>query len=261
MILLGAACGVGDPVLTIAACLSYRSPFLVVGPKLRMAAAKARGLFALDSFSDHITVWRCYLQWRLAGDGGGPPAQQAFCRTHFLSHATLTMIDRIKVQLTSSLAEMGIRGPEPKGGQVQGQGQGQGQGALKKGGQAGPGEPGIELDTSFAQAVVAASLEPNIASINYLRKAGKNGGPSKTVHRFFTPEAQENLKIHPSSCNGQKPASFAFPGKFLVYFELVRTSQLFARETAVRILRSLLLLQYLSARIKKKSRTASFGVL
>ena len=68
LMLFGAIFRCLDAALTIAACLSYRSPFL--SPfRDRDAANKARLSFSIGN-SDQLTQWRAYKGWAAAAQAG-----------------------------------------------------------------------------------------------------------------------------------------------------------------------------------------------
>jgi len=76
------------PVLTIAAGLAHRDPFVLPVDR-KHAADEARRALARGAFSDHVALLNAYDGWAGAGRGAG---QREFCWRNFLSHTTLEMM-------------------------------------------------------------------------------------------------------------------------------------------------------------------------
>lgn len=105
LMLFGAMFRCLDAALTIAACLSYRSPFL--SPfKEREAANKARNRF-LTGNSDQLTAYRAYKAWATAA-GAGQQAGWVFSQENFLGQKTMQMISQMKHQFVELLASIGF---------------------------------------------------------------------------------------------------------------------------------------------------------
>ena len=92
-----------DPVLTIAATVSAKSPFL--SPfECRDAADEAKQRFAADD-SDLLAMLNAYLEWKaIQGDRGGgrdgyrrqtQREEERFCHDNFLSLHSLQLIDQV----------------------------------------------------------------------------------------------------------------------------------------------------------------------
>jgi len=98
-----------DPVLTVVAALSDRSPFRPIIPSMmdeetRSAMEAARAKFAWGQ-SDHLAVVRAYNGWR---DCGTYSEKKAFAEEHFLSNDTLRTMDETRHELAGALADMGF---------------------------------------------------------------------------------------------------------------------------------------------------------
>ena len=106
--LLGAMFGVTDDALTIAATLSYRSPFLSPMAK-RDEADRAKMGFATAQ-SDHLTTLNAYKQV----DTMGHATRYDFCRDHFLSIKTMQTIASLKRQFLELLSAAGFVRPNLK---------------------------------------------------------------------------------------------------------------------------------------------------
>ena len=84
-----------DPISSIAAGLSFKSPFYSVMGK-EESCDKAKCTFSNDS--DQLAVANAVFQWKLQKNN-----QRKFCYENFLSHSTLVMLDRMKIQFCQSL--------------------------------------------------------------------------------------------------------------------------------------------------------------
>ena len=104
LILLGAMFGVANDALTIAATLSYRSPFQAPISK-REEADRAKMSFATAQ-SDHLTIVNAYNSVDSMGH-----ARFSFCRENFLSIKTLQTIAGLKRQFLELLSASGFVRP------------------------------------------------------------------------------------------------------------------------------------------------------
>ncbi|MCJ1466553.1 hypothetical protein MMC07_005173 [Pseudocyphellaria aurata] len=104
LILLGTIYQCLDAALSIAAILSSKSPFSApLGA--RSQAELARMAFKKGD-SDLLTVYNAYCAWRRVCINGGSEVQ--FCSKNFLSQQTLSNIEDLKAQLTTSLIDAGF---------------------------------------------------------------------------------------------------------------------------------------------------------
>ena len=105
LMLFGAIFRCLDAALTIAACLSYRTPFL--SPfKEREAANKARLRFFTGN-SDQLTTYKAYRAWAVAA-ANGQQSGWVFSQENFLGQKTLQMISQMKHQFVELLASIGF---------------------------------------------------------------------------------------------------------------------------------------------------------
>lgn len=104
MLIMGSVFGCLDPVLTIAAGLAVRDPFLTPMDKKELAE-EARSSFAGNDSSDHIALVRAYEGWQEAmGRGSG----YDYCWKNFLSLQTLQGMSSLRRQFSSVLTEAGF---------------------------------------------------------------------------------------------------------------------------------------------------------
>ena len=92
-----------DPVLAIAAIMSFRSPFNAPMDK-RDAANLVKRQMALGK-SDHLSLLRAYYGWLQARE---MRQEREFCRKRFLSVQTLRMIHEMKSDFLKQLVEIGF---------------------------------------------------------------------------------------------------------------------------------------------------------
>ncbi|KAF9429911.1 hypothetical protein BGZ94_009026 [Podila epigama] len=105
MILFGSIFKCLDPILTIAAMLSFKSPFVTpFGAEDEADAAKSRFKIA---DSDMLTWYNAYLGWRQAYQTK-PNKISDYCRKNFLSHQNLTMMEDMKKQFLGFLVGTGF---------------------------------------------------------------------------------------------------------------------------------------------------------
>lgn len=115
MILFGAIFRCLDPILTIAAALSYKSPFVRPFGK-EDEADIARSRFKVHN-SDFLTIYNAYSAWRkqiieLQAKSQSSSSVfrklRAFCKENFLSEQNLEMIEDMKQQYFGLLVSIGF---------------------------------------------------------------------------------------------------------------------------------------------------------
>ena len=109
MLLLGAAMGVFDPLCTLAAALSGKSPFVKPMPHQMIEARRAQGQFDLGKNSDHFAVLELYGQWSRA------PRRSDFAFQNWADHMVLNHIERMRSQLRNLLNHSGFLKKAPAG--------------------------------------------------------------------------------------------------------------------------------------------------
>ncbi|KAG1404697.1 hypothetical protein G6F60_004143 [Rhizopus arrhizus] len=111
MILFGAIFRCLDPILTIAAALSFKSPFVRPFGK-EYEADRARARFECNN-SDFLTVYQAYEVWRdelmsVRGKPGWIRKMHEFCKENYLSHQNLETIEEMKRQFLGLLISIGF---------------------------------------------------------------------------------------------------------------------------------------------------------
>ncbi|KAG5510510.1 hypothetical protein JKF63_06807 [Porcisia hertigi] len=235
MIIHGALLQCIDPVLTMAACLATRSPFLA-SVDVRQEVVNMRRAFAGETLSDQLSAWFAYNRWSSVLHQKGTAAACKVCRDCYLSPATLKQIESTKRQYERYLYEAGFLdkvsvskiSPNkfifPTFTTLDDR-------VFEAGGQHFNEN---STSTRCILACLVAGLYPNIAHIRVPRghRGGGGGGGSyggRHAVKFFTFDGSECL-VHPSSVAG-KETSFSSP--LLVYVDKVKTTFTFLREVSL----------------------------
>ncbi|MEE6501081.1 hypothetical protein FKM82_004056 [Ascaphus truei] len=106
MILFGALFCCLDPVLTIAASLSFKDPFVIPLGKEKVADAR-RKVLSKNTKSDHLTVVNAFVGWEEA-KWRGARAERDYCWDNFLSTNSLKMLSNMKGQFAEHLLGVGF---------------------------------------------------------------------------------------------------------------------------------------------------------
>ncbi|XP_060764891.1 ATP-dependent RNA helicase DHX29 isoform X2 [Neoarius graeffei] len=105
MLIFGAILGCLDPVATIAAAMSEKSPFST--PMNRKEEANlARDALATAN-SDHLTIYNAYQGWKKVSRDG-LRAEMSYCRKHFLNRTALITIESVKQELIRMVQQTGL---------------------------------------------------------------------------------------------------------------------------------------------------------
>ena len=186
-----------EPVLTICALLSGRSPF-TMPLKQQAAADRAKRALAGGQRSDHAALLNAFTGWRQAercGQGA------AFCWEHFLSNSTLRMAADIREQFRGLLSGAGLLSDDGHGG-------------------GGGGGRGRDDDNRHSErwgvvsACLVAGLFPNIVRVDV--RLGQRVKP-----KFWTVE-NGLLKLHPASVNASVDSD-GWQHRWLTYSDKQRT--------------------------------------
>lgn len=242
LILLGSVFGdrVLDHALTIAAALTLGSPFLRPWEK-REEADKVRCRFAERlageqvGASDHLGTLLAYCE----ADSLRFGERMGYCRENMLGSRSLQSMGALKRQLLEHLSSAGFvrQGLRAKDAEAYGRRDGSDgvRAALQS--QMAWGSPSASTprpeEVPLLAALLCAALFPQVARISLpkvssrRKKAGKGQDPQHMKIYVQVAGEEERAKIHPSSVASR--ASKAMTG-FLVYHELVKTTQLYIRD-------------------------------
>eukprot|EP00850_Spirogloea_muscicola_P008113 SM000042S15380 [mRNA] locus=s42:611728:619499:- [translate_table: standard] len=191
MLIMGAVFQCLSPILTVAAGLTFRDPF-VIPTDQKEAADTVRGMFGAQNNSDHMALVRAFDGWTAAvrsGQGG------TFCWDNFLSMRTLQMMSKLRTQLVYTLSGMGFI--DDAAGSVE---------ANKNSG-----------DSELVKGIICGGLFPNVAS-----------GERRARSTMFKTVEDGQVSLHPASINAKEPL-FAQP--WLVFDEKMMTSSIFIRSS------------------------------
>ncbi|XP_063385238.1 putative ATP-dependent RNA helicase DHX57 [Cydia fagiglandana] len=225
LMLFGAIFCCVDSALTMAACLSHKSPFVAPFGKKGEADAK-RKEFACSN-SDQLTTLRAYRKWQLALQRS-THAALVFANEHYLSHKTLLMLGDIKHQLLGLLAAIGFVPDMPDLRRK-----------MRKDSVA--ALTGQQLNSNgdndkLLAAILCAALYPNVVKVLTPEKSFhmQAGGaiprqPNADELKFKT-KTDGYVALHPSSINSNVGY---FNSPYLVYQEKVKTSRVFIRECSM----------------------------
>nr|XP_019548139.2 putative ATP-dependent RNA helicase DHX57 [Aedes albopictus] len=226
LMLFGAIFQCLDSVLTIAACLSYKSPF--VSPFTKRDEADSRKRQFGIANSDHLTMLNAYRKWKETTKRSRYAAH-CYAEENYLSTKTLQTIGEMKYQFLELLVSIGFVPIDLSGRR----------GKFVK-------DELLELTGSdinsngennrLLAAILCAALYPNVIKVLTPEKSFISGAggavprlPQPSDLRFKT-QQDGYVFLHPSSINS-KFGHFNSP--FLVYQEKVKTSRIYIRETTM----------------------------
>ena len=220
LLLLAASLGCLAPALTIAACLSHKTPFatgLAVADNFERAraalAAPDSGTIAAGQQSDHLIMAAAVDGWLEARRKGKARAGADFAHKFCLSEQTLVMLEDMRGQFAAMLADIGFLTSD---------------GAHARG-RSWFDDASLRCNQyarhpAVLKAVLLAALYPKIAVMD-----DTETGPGRKPSWH---DGTGAVAIHPgSNCAGLDAARFQRP--FLTYLEKVRTSQVFLRDCTV----------------------------
>eukprot|EP00899_Mesostigma_viride_P016339 jgi/Mesvir1/24706/Mv21986-RA.1 len=263
MLLFGAIMRCMDPVLTIAASMCDRSPFLAPFDKRAEVKAARMAIAGQCHKSDHLAVVVAYNRW-LAAKAQGRQAEMQYCNDNFLSSQSLHQMQATKMDLVETLIDMGflprsyrqkLMGRESSlAHQLQTSQPAGYRGTSPTPSGAGGGRPsssGASMDASVGEAsadgnagnsrlvkaVLCAGLYPNIIQVKNPEKVykqtetgavEKESGGNKPSQLFTRDDGR--VFLHPSSINFHVNR---FETPWLAYSEKVKTSKVFVREATM----------------------------
>ncbi|XP_051580749.1 ATP-dependent DNA/RNA helicase DHX36-like isoform X1 [Myxocyprinus asiaticus] len=195
MILFGALLGCLDPVLTIAASLSFKDPFYIPLGKEKIADHR-RKILSKNSRSDHLTIVNAFLGWEDAKRQGSR-YEREYCWENFLSASTLQMLQNMKGQFAEHLWAAGfVKSKDPK-------------------------DPSSNINSEnekLIKAVIVAGLYPKVAKIR------PNQSKKRPTHVKVYTKADGKVCIHPKSVNAEETE---FHYTWLIYHLKMRTTSIF----------------------------------
>ncbi|XP_076381687.1 putative ATP-dependent RNA helicase DHX57 [Megalopta genalis] len=220
LIVFGAVFCCLDSALTIAACLSHKTPFNIPFEKRHEIDAKKEFCTAN---SDHLTVLKAYKKW-LEACTHSNYAGQVFANENYLSTRTLYTLADIKYQFLELLVSIGfvpINLPKR-------------QPNVDKVLEITGCELNINSDNyKLLQGLLCAALYPNVVKVFTpeksfeIQSAGAVPVQPKSQELKFQTKSDGFVSIHPSSVNFHVGY---FPSPYLVFQEKMKTSKVFIKE-------------------------------
>ena len=200
-LVLAAIFGCLEPMLTITAVLSHRTPFVMPLDK-QFEADRAKLRFSQGAYSDHRAFVEAYQAWlREERRGNG----FHFARHNFLSGSVLKMVRDIREQFRSLLEPTGLVA------------------AIGSSADGGLKRLGADQEWELVKALLVAGLYPNLCRVDEGRHRHKT--------RFFTRE-NGKVDLHPASVNS-KHNEWSVQ-RWVTYFDKQRTQGgLFVYDTTV----------------------------
>ncbi len=189
MVLLGAVFSCLDPVLSVAASLSFKDAFLVpLGQEAVVDDCKRE--LSRGTRSDHLMLANAISQWESATSRG---RGRDFCWNFFLSESTLRMLDNMKRQFAEHLFQQRFLDSKNA----------KGAGANRNSG-----------NEELVRAVICAGLYPNVASVK-VKRTRTGGFP------ILQTAMERRVSVHPKSVNA-KEVGFSHP--WVVYHLKMRSA-------------------------------------
>ncbi|GMH41213.1 hypothetical protein BSKO_09123 [Bryopsis sp. KO-2023] len=216
-----------DPVLTIAAAMSYGRPmFLSPLAKREEADSKRKELYNphASSKSDHMAIVAAYSAWAEARIRGGDRAGYAFCRENFLSEDVMQATLSARKEFASILADIGFVSRDYA---IQ---VGRGRSADD------PISDEFASNSRFVRAALCAGYYPNILRVanppkKFVQVAGgakEVDGEAKQVKLFDRERGR--VFLHPASVNFSVPQ---FESGWMVYSDMVETAKVYVRQCSM----------------------------
>ncbi|XP_030623769.1 ATP-dependent RNA helicase DHX29 [Chanos chanos] len=209
MLIFGAILGCLEPIATIAAAMSEKSPF--VTPMGRKEQANlAKSALAVAN-SDHLTIYNAYLGWKRARRDG-TQAEVVYCRKNFLNHTALLTVEDVKQELMRMVEQAGFAASKSAHGlRSQSRPEPKGLGSLTK------------PEISLLNTVLTAGLYDSVGRILYTPSVDVQEQVTCTVET-----AQGKAQVHPSSVNRNLQTH-----GWLLFQEKVKYSKVYLRDTTL----------------------------
>ncbi|XP_055087417.1 ATP-dependent RNA helicase DHX29 [Periophthalmus magnuspinnatus] len=202
MLIYGAILGCLEPIATIAAAITEKSPFST--PINRKEEANlAKAALSLAN-SDHLTLYNAYLGWKNS-QTEGYKAEMTYCRKHFLSRTALITLENMKLELMKMMEQAGFwscrHSPRFK----------LHAGTLSK------------AQISILNAALTAGLYDSVAKVLYTPSVDVL---ERLVCTVETPQGK--AQVHPSSVNRNLQTH-----GWLLYQEKVKYTKIYLRDTTL----------------------------
>lgn len=198
LLIMGQLFSCFDPILTIAAVLSYRDPFVSPIEKIHEINA-VRRRFAGDSMSDHLMLLNVYQEWKRQRTFRD---KNHFCCENFLSINHMNMIEKVRNQLKHLIEDY----------------------FASRAGDANTNRNNHDLIC----ALMCAALYPNIARVR-LSADNSSKRPCLLESKFEKRIAVQPRSINAKITDGDIRRS-SLQSTLIVYHEKIRTSSVFIHD-------------------------------
>ncbi|CAM1323700.1 DHX36 (predicted) [Pycnogonum litorale] len=195
MILMSAVFSCLDPVLTIAASLSFKEAFIIPLGKEELVDNQKR-ILSYGSKSDHIALLNAFKGWEDARD---PSEKRHFAYSNFLSESTLKMLAELKRQFAQYLHDLKFLHSTDV-----------------KDIEANRNSDNIEL----IKAIICAGLYPNVAEVK-TRRPNPNRHHKSQIKLHTIEDGK--VVLHPKSVNSKENH---FESPWLVYHVKIKSSNI-----------------------------------
>ncbi|KAI1905280.1 hypothetical protein AGOR_G00014480 [Albula goreensis] len=209
MLVFAAIFGCLEPIATIAAAISEKSPFAT--PMNRKDEANLAKAALAVANSDHLTIYNAYLGWKNARSEG-TRAEMAYCRKHFLNRTALLTIEDVKQELMRMMEQVGFIPAKSRRDQ-----------RSRDRSDPRPAGPLSAQEISILNTVLTAGLYDSVGRIQYTPSVDVLERPACTVET-----AQGAAKVHPSSVNRNLQTY-----GWLLFQEKVKYTKVYLRDTSL----------------------------
>ncbi|KAJ8399999.1 hypothetical protein AAFF_G00400380 [Aldrovandia affinis] len=206
MLVFAAIFGCLEPIATIAAAISEKSPFAT--PMNRKEEANLAKAALAVANSDHLTIYNAYLGWKNVRSEG-TRAEMAYCRKHFLNRTALLTIEDVKQELMRMMEQVGFVPPKSRRDQ--------------RSRDPRPTGPLSAQDISILNTVLTAGLYDSVGRILYTPSVDVLDRAACTAET-----AQGKAQVHPSSVNRTLQTY-----GWLLFQEKVKYSKVYLRDTSL----------------------------
>ncbi|XP_053956982.1 ATP-dependent DNA/RNA helicase DHX36 [Anastrepha ludens] len=195
MLVMGALFRCLDPITSVAAGLSFKSPFYTPLGKEREVDRVKRHLSA-NQRSDHLLIDNVVLTYRESLEDS---SERDFCYKNFLNIGILQQLEDMKRQFASLLRASSFTDSSNCNAQSSNEN---------------------SKNITLLRAIIAAGLYPNMA---FLSKVRRTKNHVNAIHHLCTPE-ERRVNFHPSSVNSHEAS---FDSHYFVYFQKQKSSSVY----------------------------------
>ncbi|CAL8322444.1 unnamed protein product [Lota lota] len=204
MLIYGAILGCLDPIATIVAAITEKSPFST--PMHRKDEANVAKAALAFGNSDHLTIYNAYQGWKNSRKEG-TRTEMSFCRNNFLNRTALITIEDVKQELMRMMEQAGFWSPR----------------SSSTSSSKGPPAVLSKHTISVMKAVLTAGLYDNVSRVLCTPSVDVLERVACTAE---TPQGK--AQVHPSSVNRNLQTH-----GWLLYQEKVKYTKIYLRDTTL----------------------------